>query len=268
VARLAAPPGESPVETKGGPALLAQLARGEGGSLRRISPRALLVRVFGEGEGEGWARLGVAPKPLVQGDGGGADSDVRIVVVVCPPRAEDGRRGGSLEKIARALGDAATESRLLAARSPEEARGLRPLMDAELIGTLRVEHVLTPLEFHVFPETPLSEVVESMARRGLQALPVVGEDLRVLGLVTAGEALRFALQRPGKGKKGSGKRAPAKARDVMSRSVMCVSEEEELVDAAQLMINKDADQLPVIRAGEIVGILTRDSVLAALFWDR
>jgi predicted transcriptional regulator len=54
----------------------------------------------------------------------------------------------------------------------------------------------------------------------------------------------------------------------MSRTVMCVSEEEELANAAQVMINKEADQLPVVRDGEIVGVLTRDSVLDALFWDR
>jgi CBS domain-containing protein len=31
------------------------------------------------------------------------------------------------------------------------------------------------------------------------------------------------------------------------------------------MVNKDMGQLPVVREGEIVGILTRDAVLKALY---
>ena len=49
---------------------------------------------------------------------------------------------------------------------------------------------------------------------------------------------------------------------------MCVPEEQDLLDAAQLMVNKDVAHLPVVREGEIVGILTRDAVLGALFGGR
>jgi CBS domain-containing protein len=196
------------------------------------------------------------------------DLGPRVLLVVGVPSGPTGTGLGSLELVSRALKDPATEAALLAANAVEDVHNLRLLMDAEIVSTLRVRDVLTPLDHPVFPETPLAQIVELMARRGLQAVPIVGEDHRVLGLVTAGEALRFALQRPGKEKVGENRRAPGLARDVLSRTVMCVSEEEELANAAQVMINKEADQLPVVRDGEIVGVLTRDSVLDALFWDR
>ena len=51
----------------------------------------------------------------------------------------------------------------------------------------------------------------------------------------------------------------------MQRSVMCVSEEQSLVDAANLMVNRDVDELPVVREGVLVGFLERETVLRALF---
>ena len=53
----------------------------------------------------------------------------------------------------------------------------------------------------------------------------------------------------------------------MTRSVMCVSEEQSLVEAASIMVNRKVQQLPVIRDGEVVGLLTRKEALRWLFPD-
>jgi predicted transcriptional regulator len=51
----------------------------------------------------------------------------------------------------------------------------------------------------------------------------------------------------------------------MSRTVMSVSEDQDLLDAAWMMVNREVAQLPVMRGGEIVGIVSRDAVMRALF---
>ena len=50
----------------------------------------------------------------------------------------------------------------------------------------------------------------------------------------------------------------------MSRSVLCVSEDQSLVDAANTMVNRGVEQLPVVREGELVGSIDRASVLELL----
>ncbi len=50
----------------------------------------------------------------------------------------------------------------------------------------------------------------------------------------------------------------------MTRSVLCVSETQELRDAAQMMVHRDVEQLPVVREGELIGLITRDAILRAL----
>jgi CBS domain-containing protein len=51
----------------------------------------------------------------------------------------------------------------------------------------------------------------------------------------------------------------------MTRTVLCVSEDQELREVSQLMVNRDVEQLPVVREGQLVGFITRDSALSALF---
>ena len=53
----------------------------------------------------------------------------------------------------------------------------------------------------------------------------------------------------------------------MTRTVMCVSEDQSLIEAASIMVNRDVEQLPVIRDGEMVGLLTCGEVLRWLFPD-
>lgn len=130
---------------------------------------------------------------------------------------------------------------------------------------LRVEHALSTFSYRIFPDTPFLEVLDLMIRRGLHAVPVVGGEYEVLGIITTGDALDALLnsRRARGGVEGSGGDKLV-ARDVMTRTVLCVSEDQLLMEAAQMMANRDVEQLPVVRDGALVGFLTRDSVLRAL----
>jgi CBS domain-containing protein len=130
---------------------------------------------------------------------------------------------------------------------------------------LLVEHALEAAQYRVYPDTPLSEVVDLMVRREIRAVPVVGERYEVLGIITTGDALDRLL-RDSTGEEGEGKagQEALTAREVMTRAVLCVSESQKLTDAARMMVNRDVDQLPVVRDGELIGLITRDAVLSAL----
>lgn len=129
---------------------------------------------------------------------------------------------------------------------------------------LRVEGAITAVKYRVYPETPFHEVLDLMVRRGLHAVPVVGEDYEVLGIITTGDALHAVLKRGASAKRDAAEDAAMAARDIMTRTVLCVSEDTLLAEAAQMMANRDVEQLPVVRDGALVGFLTRDAVLKAL----
>jgi CBS domain-containing protein len=130
--------------------------------------------------------------------------------------------------------------------------------------TLLVEQALEAIQYRVYPDTPLSEVIDLMVRRGVRALPIVGESYEVLGIITAGDALREVVS-DGRAEESAGASGtePLRARDVMTRAVLCVSETQPLVDAARMMASRKVQQLPVVREGELIGLVTREGILRA-----
>jgi CBS domain-containing protein len=130
---------------------------------------------------------------------------------------------------------------------------------------LLVESALESVKYRVYPDTPVSEVVDLMVRRGARAIPVVGEQYEVLGIITTGDALREVIRDGSTEESGAeAGDGPRLARDVMTRAVLCVSETQPLADAARMMANRKVEQLPVVRDGELIGLITRDAILQAI----
>ena len=131
--------------------------------------------------------------------------------------------------------------------------------------SLLVESALEAVKYRVYPDTPVSEVIDLMVRRGARAIPVVGEQYEVLGIITTGDALREVV-RDGSAEESGAEagEGPRLARDVMTRAVLCVSETQPLADAARMMANRKVEQLPVVRDGELIGLITRDAILHAM----
>jgi len=128
---------------------------------------------------------------------------------------------------------------------------------------LLVDDALEPVIYKVRPDTTLAEVLEIIVEKRVGAVPVVGERSEVIGIITSGDALE-QLIRDNPGENGASVEERLTARDVMTRTVLCVAEGQLLIDAAHMMVNKRVEQLPVVREGELIGIVTRSKVLRAL----
>ncbi|HSW30033.1 MAG TPA: CBS domain-containing protein [Longimicrobiales bacterium] len=247
--------------------LARDLAFGAQGEVVRLSDD--VVAVLGSDEDLGrlsWT-VGVAPGRLrVSAEGLPEPASANIVILALVPGRLTGLRQDLLPVLGRVLRDPGRAARVLAACSPGDILAVPGLGEAEFHPQLRVEDALVPVRHRVYPETPLEEVVDLLAGRGIHAVPVVGQRYEVLGVLTSGDALAYLLQSGGPGgqRRGRSDAVPRVARDFMTRTVLCVSEEQSLAEAAHMMVNRDVEQLPVVRDGELVGFVTRDSILGAL----
>ena len=133
--------------------------------------------------------------------------------------------------------------------------------DNKITTDVRIEHVLTPLGYRIYPETPIAEIQNLMLRRDLSAVPVVGASHELLGVVTAGDVLPHIL--PGREPGNSSGPDTTVARQIMTRSVLCVSEDESLLVASRSMTTRGVSRLPVVRDGELIGFLERGTVMRA-----
>ena len=260
------------------------LVAGASGELCRIHERVVVALAESVDVDEISAVIGVSPVGFtrdetdaaaivgaVEAGGVGAlgdDPDSEALLLILTPRRLVSVGDQMLPTLRRFFQEEASVAPILNARSSADVESVSVFMDLDPHRSLLVEDMVEPIQYRVYPDTPYSEVVDLMVRRELQAVPVVGENYEFLGVVTTGTALDELVSRARAESVGSGHaaaRGEPTAREVMTRTVMCVSEDQNLIEAASIMVNRGVEQLPVIRDGEMIGFLTRGEVLRWLF---
>ena len=229
-----------------------------------ISGRVLLPHLRTEGVSRLVVALGVAPAPLRLSSGAPAEAQV-VVLVLAPPTAV-GLYLQTVAALARALRDDAVVDRLIEARSADEVLAIPEIREICIEPRLTVRDVMTQRVYRVRPDDSVRDVLTLVRQHRLRAVPVVGEQREVLGIVTDRDLLRHFLpgvQRPGESSIDALR--SVRVRDVMSRSVICVSEDQALADVASIMVAKDLDRLPVTHEGKLTGFLTRGDILRKIF---
>lgn len=195
----------------------------------------------------------------------------RIVILVVAPPRETPTYLQVVGAFARVLSDPETVLTMLAAKTPEQLTHVGALEAVELPSHLAVRDVMTPQVLSARPEQSLADVARFMSEHDVRAVPIVDEGGTLLGMVTHRELLHHLLPDYLQRTKSGESRAPSKAhphdipvKDVMSRAVLCLSEDQTLSDVANLMNNKDVDRFPVVREGVVVGFLTRADLIRRL----
>jgi len=247
-------------------ALADEVAQGRSGVRARANEDVLLAVVESSDAPEAIATLGVFRHGFeTEASDEGTARRARVLLVLVTPRRAQLVRAEAIPRLARAFRSGSTTDILLSAGSPEQVLGLDDLMQTELRGTLLVSDAMSPISFRVYPDTPMGEVVDLMVRRGVTAVPVVGSSYEVLGVLSRADTLdRLLSVSSGEDGDITGALEDVHARDVMSRSVFCVDEDQTLMEAARSMVSKGFEQLPVVRQGELVGLIHQEAVLRML----
>jgi len=221
--------------------------------------------------------VGVSPTPIRWEKD--PNRTARIVILIVAPPRETPTYLQVVGAFARLLSDPATVLAMLAAKTPEQLVQIGALQAVELPSHLSVRDLMTPHVLAARPDQTLGDVARLMMDKDVRALPVVDDNGSLVGMVTHRELLRYLipdyLQRSKSGKfralpanpapgHGAGDPRELPVRDVMSRAVLCLSEDQTLTDVANLMSNKDVDRFPVVREGVVVGFLTRADLIRRL----
>jgi CBS domain-containing protein len=132
----------------------------------------------------------------------------------------------------------------------------------------------------ISPDTPLPDIHRAFLSARVGALPVVGRDGRLEGIVSRSDVVRqysveqslvelsaagFDAEFGGSSRSASleaigqevGRRlAERRARDLMIHDVETTTPDESLVDAAKRMLKRRIHRLPVVEGGRLVGIVS------------
>ena len=129
-----------------------------------------------------------------------------------------------------------------------------------------VKEVMTPNPVVIEPNMPVTRAQRIMKEDQVRHLPVLRKGKELVGMIT-----RDALNRALPSELSSLSiweinyhLANIKVRDVMVKKVLTVTENITVEDAARIMIENKIGSLPVMREGQLVGIVTDVDLLGAL----
>jgi CBS domain-containing protein len=143
---------------------------------------------------------------------------------------------------------------------------------------LQARDIMTRYVVSVRPDTPIEEIARRLIERGVSGLPVTEADGKLVGIVSEGDLVRRpelgterqpawwlylladAEERAGRYVKSHGRTA----REVMTTPVWTVDENATLAEIAALLERRRIKRVPVLRRGEVVGIVSRADLLHGL----
>jgi CBS domain-containing protein len=140
---------------------------------------------------------------------------------------------------------------------------------------MKVKDVMTTDVATTTPEVPLKDVALEFVRRRISGMPVVGEDGRVLGVVSETDI----LAKEGDERRSSGflqwlvdpgdpwvttRFNAVTVEDAMSAPAKTIAPDRPLAEAATIMLDEDVNRLPVVdKSGMLVGLLSRGDLVRA-----
>ncbi|WP_342216519.1 CBS domain-containing protein [Mesorhizobium sp. 113-3-3] len=143
---------------------------------------------------------------------------------------------------------------------------------------MRAEAIMTKPVVTVGPGASIADAAELMLSGKFGCLPVVGDDGSVAGILSEGDFLRrkeLGTQQvrprwlelvagPGKIAKDYVLANGRRVHEVMTRQVVSAPPEATLAEIVGLMTANNVKNIPIIRAGKPVGIVTRTDLMRAL----
>ncbi len=146
---------------------------------------------------------------------------------------------------------------------------------------LVAREIMTDRVITVTPETRVSELARILATENIGGAPVVDSEGRLLGVVTESDLIDqtkkvhiptvvaildslIFLERPDRMEKDIRKIAGTVVGDIYTPNPVTVSEETPLDEIATIMAKKHVHTLPVMRGGELVGVIGKGDIIRTL----
>jgi len=146
---------------------------------------------------------------------------------------------------------------------------------------LKAVDIMTKKVLTVTPETTVTELAQLLAAYNIGGTPVVDESGSLLGVVTENDLIDqkkkvhiptiinildsvIYLEKPGTMDKEMKKIAGSTVGDIYSEEPVTVNEEAFLDEIATIMSEKNVHTLPVVKDGQLVGVIGKQDIIRTL----
>jgi CBS domain-containing protein len=136
---------------------------------------------------------------------------------------------------------------------------------------MKASEIMTTPVVSIRVDATVREATALLARHRIASMPVLDEDGNVVGIVSEIDLLRNRIPRDPRAHmwRHSEDRADPGRRvaDVMSETVVCLSENADAADVVDVMLTNRVRAVPIISGADLIGIISSRDLLRSLLRD-
>ncbi len=118
---------------------------------------------------------------------------------------------------------------------------------------IRAKHIMSKKVLTVTEDSKIRHVMKLLSENRVTGLPVVSEDMDLLGIVTEKDILKVLLY---------GKDIKTKTvRDLMATDIVFFEEDEDLMTIFRTLVEDNFRRVPIVSNGKLTGIISRTDII-------
>ena len=117
----------------------------------------------------------------------------------------------------------------------------------------KVKHIMTTDVVTVKMDTPISQATELLMSKNITGMPVVEEDMTLVGVITEKDVLNLFYS--------SGQATNRVVSDFMTTPAVNFDQNEDIQEVCQCLMDNYFRRVPVTSNGKVVGVISRRDVL-------
>jgi CBS domain-containing protein len=121
-------------------------------------------------------------------------------------------------------------------------------------GMVTAKEIMSKSVLTVDKDMTLNEVIKMLVRERVTGLPVVDDEMCLLGMVTEKDILKMLYN----------KEKSKTVQELMTRDVVKFDQEDDLIDIFKCLVNNSFRRVPVMSKGRLVGIISRRDIIKFL----
>ena len=116
---------------------------------------------------------------------------------------------------------------------------------------LRAKAIMTPNPITVKKDTPIREAIKTLIENSIACLPVVNDDMILVGIVSQKDVLDVIYDED----------EPCKVEDFMTKNVFSFNQDNSLTDIADCFIKNHFRKVPIVSEGKLVGVVDKMDII-------
>ena len=116
---------------------------------------------------------------------------------------------------------------------------------------LRAKDIMTINPIALKKETPAYEAVKNLVENNITCLPIVDDDMTLVGIVSQKDLLEVMYNED----------KPGNVEDFMTKNVFSFNQEISLIDIAECFIKNHFRKVPIVSEGKLVGVVDKMDII-------